>query len=306
MTQTRPRILVIKLSALGDVVMALGPMQAIRRHHADAQITILTTPLYAPFLREAGVADEIWTDGRPRGFFATLALRRKLRAAKFSRVYDLQTSGRSSSYFHLMRPRPPEWSGIAKGCSHPHKNPSRDFIHTLERQCGQLADAGITGVAPPDLAFANADIARFGLSPRFVLLVPGGSAHRPEKRWPVENFGALASRLAQSGFQPVILGAGAEIDLARTIATFAPDAVSLVDRTSFTDIATLGRAAHAAIGNDTGPMHVLAASGCRSIALFSSASDPVLTAPRGRDVVILQRPRLADLGVDEVMAALGR
>ncbi|HRE61903.1 MAG TPA: glycosyltransferase family 9 protein [Micropepsaceae bacterium] len=303
---SRTRILVIKLSALGDVVMALGPMQAIRRHHRDAHITILTTPLYAPFLKEAGVADEVWTEGRPKGIRATLALRRKLRAAKFARVYDLQTSGRSSTYFHLMRPRPPEWSGIARGCSHPHNDPRRDFIHTLERQSGQLADAGIHDVAPPDLSFARSDIARFGLRPPFVLLVPGGSAHRPEKRWPVENFGALASRLSGKGLQPVVLGAGAEMELARAIAAMAPDALSLVDRTSFIDIAALGRAAHAAIGNDTGPMHVLAASGCRSIALFSSASDPALTAPRGRDVVVLQRARLADLTVDEVLAALER
>lgn len=304
MTTTPPRILVIKLSALGDVVMALGPMQAIRRHHGDAHITILTTPLYAPLLKEAGVADEIWADGRPKGLRATLALRRKLRDAKFVRVYDLQTSGRSSSYFHLMRPRPPEWSGIAKGCSHPHKDARRDFIHTLERQRGQLADAGISDVAPPDLSFAKADIARFGLRAPFVLLVPGGSAHRPEKRWPVENFGELARRLSAAGFQPVVLGAGAEIELARAIAAIAPDALSLVDRTSFIDIAALGRVAQAAIGNDTGPMHVLALSGCRSIALFSSASDPVLTAPRGRDVTILQRPRLCDLPVDEVLAAV--
>lgn len=306
MNARQSRILVIKLSALGDVVMALGPMQAIRRHHADAHITILTTPLYAPFLAEAGVADEIWTDGRPKGMRATLALRRKLRSAKFARVYDLQTSGRSSSYFHLMRPGPPEWSGIAKGCSHPHRDPRRDFIHTLERQSGQLADAGIADVAPPDLSFARADIARLGLRAPFVLLVPGGSAHRPEKRWPVERFGALAQRLSAAGFQPVVLGAGAEMELARAIASIAPDVVSLVDRTSFIDIASLGRAAHAAIGNDTGPMHVLASSGCRSIALFSSASDPVLTAPRGRDVVVVQRAQLAELTVDEVMAALER
>ena len=44
------RILVIKLGALGDVVQALGPMAAIRRHHADAHITALTAPAFAPLL----------------------------------------------------------------------------------------------------------------------------------------------------------------------------------------------------------------------------------------------------------------
>jgi ADP-heptose:LPS heptosyltransferase len=59
------------------------------------------------------------------------------------------------------------------------------------------------------------------------------------------------------------------------------------------------------VGNDTGPMHLIATAGCRSVVLFSSASDPALTAPRGRAVTILREARLEDLSVDRVMKALG-
>ena len=58
-------ILVIKLGALGDIVQALGPMAAIRRYHADAQITALTTKPYAAFLGASGFFDEVWVDTRP-------------------------------------------------------------------------------------------------------------------------------------------------------------------------------------------------------------------------------------------------
>jgi ADP-heptose:LPS heptosyltransferase len=58
-----------------------------------------------------------------------------------------------------------------------------------------------------------------------------------------------------------------------------------------------------AVGNDTGPMHLIAAAGCSSVVLFSADSDPALCAPRGK-VAVLRRPDLAQLTVDEVAAAL--
>ncbi|MHA1597646.1 MAG: glycosyltransferase family 9 protein, partial [Alphaproteobacteria bacterium] len=129
-------ILVIKLAALGDFVQALGPMAAIRRHHADAHLTCLTTKPYLELARATGFFDDVWEDKRPGrfNFAGWFALRRRLRSGWIGRVYDLQTSDRSSLYFNLFRPGPiPEWSGIAAGCSHPHANPDRDRMHTIER-----------------------------------------------------------------------------------------------------------------------------------------------------------------------------
>ena len=59
-----------------------------------------------------------------------------------------------------------------------------------------------------------------------------------------------------------------------------------------------------AVGNDTGPIHMTAAAGCPTVVLFSAASDPALTAPRGTEIEILQRDNLADLSVESVAAAL--
>ena len=65
-----------------------------------------------------------------------------------------------------MRPGAPPWCGIASGCLYPHKNPSRDDMHTLDRQADQLAVAGIHTVPEPDLSWMTGDIARFDLPPR--------------------------------------------------------------------------------------------------------------------------------------------
>jgi ADP-heptose:LPS heptosyltransferase len=299
------RILVIKLGALGDVIQALGPMAAIRRHHRDARITVLTTAPFADLLAASGHGDAVWVDDRAPIWRLDrwLALRDKLKSGGFTRVYDLQTSRRSSAYFHLLRPNPPEWSGIASGCSHPHANPARDSMHTIDRQREQLAQAGIADVPPSDVSWLDADLASLALPEAIALLVPGGAAHRPGKRWPVERYGELAAALATRGLTPVVLGMTGERGLAAAIVARCKSARDLSGRTSLSQLAALGRRARVAIGNDTGPMHLLAVAGAPSVVLFSAASDPALCAPRARAVMVLRRATLADLPVAEVDAA---
>jgi ADP-heptose:LPS heptosyltransferase len=303
------RILVIKLSALGDFVQMMGAAASVRAFHRDARITLLTTAPYAELARRAPYFDEVWVDERPGWAdpLGLLRLRRRLRGGRFDRVYDFQTRLRSSLYFRLMREGDrPEWSGIAAGASHPHANPRRDEMHTLDRQDEQLRMAGMPGPSPlPDLSWAAADIGRFALPPDYVLLIPGGAAHRPAKRWPIEHYAALAARLAGAGLTPVVVGGADERALGRVIAAAAPATRDLTGETDFGDIAALGHGARRAIGNDTGPMHLAVAGGAAATVLYSAASDPALTAPRGRNVVILRRDRLADLLVDAVAATLG-
>jgi len=301
------RILVIKLGALGDIVLALGPFAAIRRDHAHAHITLLTTRSYVDFLRPSDYFDDIWVDDRPSLLQPSrwLALRERLRGGQFDKVYDLQTSDRSGWYFRLLGPGArPQWSGIARGCSHPHANPQRDSMHSIERQDEQMAMAGISHVPPADLSWTTANIDRFGLSDRFCLLVPGGVPHRPEKRWPTENYGALAAKLIADGIQSVILGTAGEAPLANIVRGQCDQAVDLTGQTDLAEIAALADTAAGAVGNDTGPMHMTAAAGCPGLVLFSGASDPALTAPRGSDTKVLQYDSLVDMPLDEVAAAL--
>lgn len=303
------RILVIKLGALGDFVQALGPAAAIRRHHPNARITLLTTRPFADLARASGYFDEIWIDERAPfwrvgGWWR---LRWRIRARHFGRAYDLQTSDRTGFYFLMLGPGArPQWSGIAPGASHRHDDPRRISMHTLDRQADQLRLAGITDVSAPDLSFLAADLGRFALPSAYVLLVPGGAAHRPAKRWPVESYAALARWLLGRGCVPVILGGPDESALAAKLAAEAPGSLDLTGKTSFAEIAGLARGARAAVGNDTGPMHLIAAAGCPVLVLFSADSDPALCAPRGRRVAILRRPALAGLDLGEVAGELDR
>lgn len=300
-----PRILIIRLGALGDFVLSFAAFAAIRAHHPGAEITLLTTAPFVALAEAAPWFDRVRCDRRPAWWNlpGILTLRRNLR--NFDLVYDLQTSARSARYFRLAG-RPP-WSGVAPGCSLPQPGPERARMHTLERQRDQLRRAGIVHFPPADLGWLIAAGTPPALARPYALLVPGAAAHRPEKRWPAERFAGLASALQARGLQPVILGSAGEAPLAARIRADCPAARDLTGRTGLADLATLAAGAERAIGNDTGPMHLAAAVGCRSLVLFSGASDPALTAPRGPDggwPTVLRAGRLDALELETVLAAL--
>ena len=302
------RILVIKLGALGDIILAMGPFAAIRKTHASAHITLLTAAPYAELVGASDYFDDVWIDPRPSALRPAqwLGLRRRLRDGRFDRVYDLQTSDRTGWYYRMMGPgRRPEWSGIARGCSHPHANPRRDDMHSIDRQNEQLAMAGIADVPSADLSWMKSDTSRFGLTGRYALLVPGAAAHRPRKRWPAERYGELSRALVERSVVPAILaGAGAaEEEAARAIAASCAGAHAVIGA-GLSDIAALARGAAGAVGNDTGPMHIVAAAGCPSLVLFSADSEPELVRPPGSHVGVLQRDELAALPASEVAASL--
>jgi len=304
MSNAMSRILVIKLGALGDFVQAFPPFQAIRTTHRNDQITLLTT---APFLGLAQTSpwfDSVLYDERPDWTDINGLLRLRTMLQGFDRIYDLQTSSRSSRYRHLAG-RTAEWCGIAPNSSLRHDNPARNAMHTRARQRDQLRRAGIHAVPDADLAWLTPHGPE--LPTPYILLAPGAAAHRPAKRWPVARFASLATQIAQRGFTPVIIGSRQDSDLAETIRQTCPTAQNLTGQTDLPSLAGLMSRAAAAIGNDTGPMHLAAATGCRSIVLFSADSNPALTAPIGRtagQVSIISLPDLATLQVERVAALL--
>jgi ADP-heptose:LPS heptosyltransferase len=305
----REPVLVIKLGALGDMILAGPAFERIAKAHPGARRVLLTTPPFADLARAMPWFEAVWSDGRPRSLAGWLALIGRVRALRPVRVYDLQGNDRTNLLFQALRPFPPPWSGTAFGCALPHRNPGRMALHTLERQAEQLRDAGIWPDAPTSPGAAPAPKIDYLLrgeraalaTPPLALLVPGASARRPEKRWPAWAFGELAAALVARGFDVAVVGAAQESPLARVILSRAPGARDLTGATDLPALARLGAAASVAVGNDTGPSHIVAAAGAPLVSLFSNASDPALCAPRGQ-VTVLREGRLEDLPVQTVLA----
>ncbi len=305
MSITSPvRILVIKLGALGDFIQALGPMKAIRSAHPGDHITLLTTLPYEGLGRDCGYFDDVWVDTRPKwhDLKGWHNLRVRLNRGAFTRVYDLQNNDRTAFYFRLFSPTP-EWVGAVRGASHRNASPDRSAGKAFDGHLQTLSKAGIANVQIDKLLWMQGQKDFPGLTPPYVLIVPGGSQKHLQKRWPLPFFSDLCTKIQAAGYQPVILGSAAEHDLGSQILRDVPGTLNLAGTTSLYDLAVLARNAFAAIGNDTGPMHIIGPSGCKSIILFSGISNPKRHAPLGRNIVTIQQDNLNDLKPEIVWKA---
>lgn len=319
------RVLIIKLSALGDFVLALGAIRTVREAHPAARITLLTTPPFQKLADKCPYVDAVETDGRPEGVGPTRDLLKRIRQQKYDIVYDFQTSGRTANYFkalNLPGRKPPLWSGHAENCAFPHANPDRGAMHSIDRLAEQLSDAGIGpegGYTPatvpmPDLSWVGPALghaprlspAYFSIDGPYALIIPGASAHREAKIWPATHFAAIATKIANAGLVPVVIGGKAEGQIAANIQRIEPRALNIVTRTDLFQIVTLAQQARFVIGNDTGPMHMATLAGAPGIALFATSESSIEQAsPRGPNpVIIVFGATLAEVGPNDVWQAI--
>ncbi len=304
-------ILVIKLGALGDFIYALGPMAAIRKAHPQAHITLLTTAPYKTLGENCKYFNSVLIDSRPRLFDIAgwIKLYRTLNALRITRVYDLQNNDRSGLYFKLFRPRP-AWVGAVKGASHRNDSPQRSTRHAFLGHRQTLSIGGIEDVTLDNLAWMKRNTGEFHLPQPYALLVAGCSPQHPEKRWPIENFRVLAAKLIRHGITPVLIGSKAEDEINAAIAR-GMDVCNLSGKTDLFDIPELAHGATCAIGNDTGPMHMAAVSGCPVVMLFSQiASKLELHAPPDYKtnpvIACIEAPDIGQISVRDVFAAYQR
>lgn len=299
-------ILVIKHGALGDILIATAGFKAIRETFPHAHIVCLTGAPFATMLAQSPYFDEIWVDRKPklvRDKEGRKRLQTMLNSKPWDWIIDLQGSQRSTFYQWLLARPWPKINNASRWSSHGYINPHRDSVHAWERMRAQLEQIGIEPYPLPDIEWMKEDITNLKPFSRYCLLMPGSVQHRPQKRWPAEKYAALAQELVQRGIVPVLIGTKAEETVLSSIANRVPKAVNLCERTTIPQIASLSRDAMFAVGNDTGPIHIVAATGCPSTVLFGHDSDPVRSVPMG-GVHVLREHHLADLSVDRVLASL--
>ena len=177
-------------------------------------------------------------------------------------------------------------------------------MHTIERQRAQLAIAGILDVPLADLSFLDGDISDLSLPDRIAVLIPSASPDRPAKLWPGERYAELALALIARGLSPVIIGGSDAKAVSQKITEAAPGTIDLTGRTSLGQLAAVARRAELAIGNDTGPTHLISLVGCPTIALFGGDSNPEKTGPVGPAARVVRAEALEQLTVADVLAAL--
>jgi ADP-heptose:LPS heptosyltransferase len=241
--------------------------------------------------------DGFYDDKRGKSIKDLIKLRRFLIKSNFSWVFDFQATTRSCFYHALYFPqKAPLWSGCAPKGSHYIGPASFDRVHVMDRLQKQLHQAGISDRHTPllpDIHWLTSDIP---LLPKpYVLMVPGSSKAHPGKRWPHLFYEEIAVKLIEKGFHIGLIGGPDEKEVLLSIARHSSKIHNFMGTLSFGDIATLGRHAAFAIGNDTGPSHLIAATGQSTVYCWSGLSQPNIFAPRGSHVKIIYEKNLQDL-----------
>ncbi|MDR1297042.1 MAG: glycosyltransferase family 9 protein [Deltaproteobacteria bacterium] len=333
-------ILIIKMSAMGDVVHALPSLHALRNLYPGAVISWLVEPQFAPLLPGPPWVDEpvVFEKNRLKklglrdkiSYLA--AFRKKLHSRHFDLVLDLQGLMKSTLAALLSGCRNRlGYCEMREGSflfTRAVKGPNARG-HVVERYRDVVRSLG---PVPPEVVFPLPDHAEparkmaatlrgLGLTRPLALLFPG--AGWESKLWPARRFAELARELDRKGLDAAVGGAAGDAGLAGEIRDAAPE-LNLPDLTGRTDIpALLGLVSLASVcvGADTGPLHLAAARGIPTVSLFGPSSGEragtwgalgayVQTKAPCAPCFKRRCPRtfvcMDDIAVGEVAAAVGR
>ncbi len=284
------RVLVIKLSSLGDLFHALPLVHQVKAH-TGAAVDWVVQPEYAPLVGCFCDVDDVLPF--PRRSFGADGARflRRLRARRYEWGIDAQGLLKSALPLRLARadrrigpPGSREGAGLLY---HEQAAAEAGDLHAVDRL---LAIGRLLGVSGGEVSFPVSFPAEPVRGPRpHVAFVP--RSRWPAKDWPAEHFADLARRLiAQTGGAVSLLGAGGDRETNDRIARAAgAGCVNRAGETSLVQMGGLLADADLVVSVDSGPMHMAAAVGTPVLALFG-VTDPRRTGPYGpRHRVLLAR-----------------
>ncbi len=287
------RILILKPSAIGDVVHTLPVLNLLRKTYPASHIAWLVTPACAGLLERHPQLDEVIRFDRkgygqgykdPQAAAGLVRFTRALREKNFDLVLDLQ--GLLRSGWLAWQTRAPHRVGFRTAREGaPLFYTRRVDVGTAEQHAIEryltLAEAVGCPRGPVEYVFAVDDDDRRHVAllvpARYAVLMPG--ANWETKRWPAERFAALVAPLKERlGIDAVVAG-GPD---AAPMAALAPAATSLVGKTNLRQLVALLERAALVIANDSGPTHIAAALN-RPLVTPYGPTNPVRTGPHRRD-----------------------
>lgn len=302
MTASGPRILIVRLSAIGDVIHGLPVLSALRARWPAAHLSWVVEGRAAELLAGHAALDELIVV--PRGWLksprAVLELRRRLRAVQPRVALDLQ--GLTKSAIAARLSGAPRRIGFAapdgrelSGLLYTDQVTSRS-AHVVDRYLELLGPLGIERPAArfdlPRNAEAEANVDQWlsglPLAGPFAVINPG--AGWPSKIWPAERYAAVARHLGSTRGLPslVVWAGGVERQWAAEIVAASGGQARLAPKTSLPELAAACRRACLFVGSDTGPLHLAAAVGTPCVGLFGPMPGD-RNGPYGPQHVLVQK-----------------
>ncbi len=298
-----PRILIVRLSAMGDLIHGIPVLCALRQALPQATLGWVAEGRNADLL--TGHPDLDHLVRVPRHWWkspqAVRELRHELRALKFDTTLDLQCLSKSAvaAWLSGARRRIGYAGALGREISRWLHNELVDGTaeHVIDRYLKILRPLGIENPVASwnlpetdaDAAFAKQTINELGLTTGdFMIVNPG--AGWASKRWPAERYGQLARQVADAkGLQTLAVWGGPEEQpLAELIAAEGGNCVRIAPATTMTQLAALSKRARLFVGSDTGPLHLSVAVGTPSVSLHgtSLAAQTSAYGPTNRSIQV--------------------
>jgi heptosyltransferase I len=316
--KTIKKILIVRLSAMGDVIHTLPAVHALREAFPQAHIGWLIEERWAELLSAPGsprrgarselrpLVDEVhsvrlkeWGKSpfSLSTWQRTATVWNDVRGARYDAAVDLQGAMRSAVLARLSGAR------VVYGAAEPREAPAslwytRQIVargrHVIEQNLSVGAGVCRSGFAVPDIAedlprdrLAEARVgqrlAEFGVG-EFAILNPG--AGWGAKRWPAERYGEVARGLAELGIRSILNYGPGEEELVRA-AEVASLGSARAMKCTITELIALTRRAKLFVGGDTGPMHLAAALRVPVVGIFGP-TDPARNGPYGTRSIVLR------------------
>ncbi|HEY0098983.1 MAG TPA: glycosyltransferase family 9 protein [Pyrinomonadaceae bacterium] len=319
-------ILVIDFGQLGDVVLSLPALHAIRAKFPRARITVAVGKPGKPVVEMSNAADETLVvdrvslrDGsKPLSIWRIGRLVKDVRARRFDFVIDLHSLSETNLLGFL--------SGASQRLYARRPTRSLDFLsnfrprpaiedrskHAVDRYLDVVAPLGVEAVTRvPRLRTRVEDVRavdemlrreRAGTDAPLIGMFPG--AGHPSRCWPLARFSELAQRLENNdGVRTLVFAGPEERPLVKAMRAQFPRSAVIFDRLSVPQLAAAAARVSVFVSNDTGPMHIAAAVGTPVVILMSE--HPMLDAyvPPGERHRVLHRPGIAQITTDEAYTA---
>ncbi|MBW1923296.1 MAG: lipopolysaccharide heptosyltransferase II [Deltaproteobacteria bacterium] len=301
------RILVRATNWVGDAVMTLPALEALRENFPRSLITVLATPWVAPLFMNHPVVDDVMILEKGEGLVGNLLRMARIIRAVRRRRFDLavlfQNAFEAALIAFLGRvPVRVGYNTDARGFLLTHPVP-RDAsvlgVHQVEYYLSLLHGVGWRArggdpclrVPAEEAAWAERALSSAGVGPGVFLVGLGpGAAFGEAKRWPADRFAGVADRAATRwGARVLLFGSPKEAPICRELKERMENPpVDFCGSTSLTEAMALMARCGLFVTNDSGLMHMAAALGVPTVAVFGS-TDPEATGPRGPRTAVVRR-----------------
>ncbi|MEJ2440468.1 MAG: lipopolysaccharide heptosyltransferase II [Gammaproteobacteria bacterium] len=293
------RILIVGPAWVGDMVMAQSLFITLKQQDADCIIDVVAPAWSVPLLQrmpQVHEAIELAVGHKQLGLLTRYRLGRQLRSRHYDRAIVLPRSYKSAlvPFFAGARRRTGYRGEHRYGVINDMRALDKRVLYqTVQRYVGLAYDnlASAPPVPYPQLSINSSNqqalLKKLGLNQdkRVIGLMPGAE-YGPAKQWPVEYFQQLAGMLVAQGCQVWVFGSAKEVSLGEAIRQGQPAVSNLCGKTSLVDAVDLIALTQNNVTNDSGLMHIAAATGRPLVAIYGS-SDPAYTPPLSDRAIIL-------------------